>query len=267
MQTLLIGEDTRLQLHGVEVPPLLQYGALFSMTLSAQDVREHRKRFRSGPARLCREDNKVLGVWLFKTCRNGTLTEVTGRLASSRYTLPVVERLAAQKQPGWIPAALHPQEEARVASLQESGLLERPPASTFDAITDGLREALGVSVVFVTLIDDKEQTYPSCSGADVEGGAPRDAAVCSHTLLNQGPLMVPDMRLDPRFATSPPVALAGGVAYAGVPLRDEAGLPVGTLCLVDSKPRTLNEEEVACMLEHACRAEAAVRNTYRAAAA
>ena len=79
---------------------------------------------------------------------------------------------------------------------------------------------------------------------------PRETAFCAHAILENKLLIVPDTLLDERFAESPLVSGEPHIRfYAGCPLRSPGNFLVGTLCLIDTKPRELNAQQ-ADLLTH-----------------
>ncbi len=99
-------------------------------------------------------------------------------------------------------------------------------------------------IALVSLIDADRQWFKSRQGLDAcETG--RDISFCGHAILQDDPLVVPDALEDPRFADNPLVTGEPKIRfYAGMPLRLSSGFRVGTLCLIDRKPRRLEPEDL-----------------------
>jgi GAF domain-containing protein len=97
----------------------------------------------------------------------------------------------------------------------------------------------------ISLIDDKRQWFKSRVGIDVTY-TERELAFCTYSILNPTDVMVvPDATRDPRFANNPLVTGEPRVRfYAGAPLLTEDGSALGTLCVVDDRPRDLDEESL-----------------------
>jgi PAS domain S-box-containing protein len=119
-----------------------------------------------------------------------------------------------------------------------------------DRVTSLAARVLGVPVALVSLLDDERQWFKSSFGSGPgrefleQGLAWDDATFCSHTVLGEGPLVVPDARQDERFASNPLVSGPAKVRfYAGAPLSTSLGLRVGALCLLDFRPRAWSEDE------------------------
>jgi GAF domain-containing protein len=79
----------------------------------------------------------------------------------------------------------------------------------------------------------------------VSGETPRDMSFCAHAILDDRVLIVPDALADPRFADNPAVTGDYRVRfYAGCPLRLDNGAAVGTLCVIDTRPRQFTESQI-----------------------
>jgi sigma-B regulation protein RsbU (phosphoserine phosphatase) len=140
-------------------------------------------------------------------------------------------------------------EMARRRSLDALGVLDTPSEERFDRITRLARLTFDVMLSTVTLIDRDRAWFKSCAGGDyVE--APREVTFCAQTVLADEPVVVVDATMDERFATLPAVAGEPGIRfYAGFPVHDAYGTAIGTLCLYDIRPRTLDDTGVAIMAE------------------
>lgn len=140
-------------------------------------------------------------------------------------------------------------EHERLLALQLSGLLDTEPEPRFDRITRLAQLVLGSEIVLISLVDSERQWFKSKQGlAACETG--RDISFCGHAILGHGIFEVPDTLLDSRFVDNPLVTQAPFIRfYAGVPLS-RSGEQIGTLCFIDSKPRTLTarEREIATEL-------------------
>lgn len=139
-----------------------------------------------------------------------------------------------------MPAAPKPSsEDARLRLLKRLKILDTPAEEIFDRITRVVAEMLQVPIALVSLVDDDRQWFKSRVGMDVCETA-REAAFCAHALLEDDALVVEDTLEDARFAENPLVLSAPFIRfYAGVPLRSIDGIVLGTLCAIDTRPRTL----------------------------
>lgn len=134
-------------------------------------------------------------------------------------------------------------ERQRLIALNSLAILDTPAEAAFDRITRIARKALGVSTVLISLVDANRQWFKSRQGLDATETS-RAISFCGHAILGDGLFEIPDTHADPRFADNPLVTGAAQIRfYAGMPLRSHAGYALGTLCLIDSAPRTLTLEE------------------------
>lgn len=145
-------------------------------------------------------------------------------------------------------ASAKPANEAtRVATLNALTLLDAGPEERFDRLTRLAKRLFRVPVAKVTLVADETVFSLSCSGPLGEP-VPREVSFCSHAILGDDIMLVPDARLDERFHDSPLVLGEPHVRfYAGCPLFAPNGCKLGTLCLLDQVPRTLDEEDIALL--------------------
>jgi DNA-binding response OmpR family regulator len=147
----------------------------------------------------------------------------------------------------WVRAQRPPDEEKRLATLHSLNILDTPHEERFDRITRLAAKAFNVPVAMISLIDRERQWIKSSAGIDVQE-TPRDVAFCSHVVADRKPLLVQDASHDPRFAENPVVADGPKVRfYAGYPLFMDDGSCVGTLCLIDNKPRDLDDKSLSLL--------------------
>jgi len=128
-------------------------------------------------------------------------------------------------------------ENDRLDALYVTQLLDTLPEERFDRLTRLAKNALGVEVALITLIDKERQWFKSKQGTDVEG-TPRSIAFCDHTIRGDDVMVVKNLNDDERFKSNPLVTDDPNVSfYAGMPLITKSGHALGTLCVLDSKPR------------------------------
>lgn len=128
-------------------------------------------------------------------------------------------------------------------ALYERGILDTPPEERFDRVTRLARRLFDVDEALVNLIDRERQWTKSTSlGPQGNGNVvPRDESFCTTAILHPEGIVVEDATLDDRFKHNPNVTGTDHVRfYAGWPLAAPGGQRVGTLCLVDSRPRQLS---------------------------
>lgn len=133
-------------------------------------------------------------------------------------------------------------EARRLAALHALQLLDTAPEREFDALTALAAELLGCPTAMLTLIDSDRQWVKSGFNAPFDQST-RDAAFCDRTIRGEGVMVVPDVARDPRFAGNPLAAAHDIQFYAGLPIHaddaDGTARPIGALCVVDNRPRSL----------------------------
>ncbi|AFZ14093.1 GAF sensor hybrid histidine kinase [Crinalium epipsammum PCC 9333] len=135
------------------------------------------------------------------------------------------------------PPLLPPNEAQRLEALRRYNILDTPPEESFDRITTLAARLFEVPIALVSLVDEYRAWFKSSYGFDTPEVS-RESTMCSFALLYNDILIVPDTRSDPRFACMPFATSEPGLRfYAGAPLVTQDGFNLGTLCLLDSKPR------------------------------
>ena len=139
-------------------------------------------------------------------------------------------------------------EAARVAELRAYHILDTAPDARLDELTSLASQICGTPIALISLIDESRQWFLSNQGLAATETA-RDVAFCAHAIKDQQQmLVVGDAKLDDRFATNPLVMGDPNIRfYAGVPLVTPAGHALGTLCAIDSVPRTLNASQISAL--------------------
>jgi sigma-B regulation protein RsbU (phosphoserine phosphatase) len=143
-----------------------------------------------------------------------------------------------------IEAGTATREQLRLAAVDELELLDTPGEERFDRITRIARELFGVPVVEINLLDENRQFTKSPQIPGQSPNSPRSESFCDVTIQGSDLLVVPDATQDERFAHRTTVTGERHIRfYAGRPLSLHDGLNVGSLCLVDSTPRALNDAD------------------------
>lgn len=128
-------------------------------------------------------------------------------------------------------------EETRLRALDEYQLMDTPAEDDFDRLVELAARVFDVPTVLISLVARDRQFFKARVGLDVCETS-RDVSFCSHAILRDDILFVPDATRDPRFASNPLVLGHPFIRfYAGKPLVTPAGERVGTVCLIDSEPR------------------------------
>jgi diguanylate cyclase (GGDEF)-like protein len=133
--------------------------------------------------------------------------------------------------------AIPANEPSRLYRLAQTELLDTAHEERFDRIVRVARRLFGVPIALVSLVDENRQWFKSCIGIDATE-TPRDVSFCGHAILSDQVFVIPDATADKRFAANPLVTGAPHIRfYAGYPLDAGNGMRVGTLCVIDTKPR------------------------------
>ncbi len=141
---------------------------------------------------------------------------------------------------------LPPNEAERLRALLALELLDTAPEERFDRITRIAARLFDMPIVLVSLIDTERQWFKSRVGTDVTE-TPRDISFCAHTILQDDVLAVRNLAADERFSDNPIVTGMHARFYAGMPVRAPDGTKAGTLCLLDTRSRRLDDEQYALL--------------------
>ena len=151
----------------------------------------------------------------------------------------------------WLKAPLPDDEGRRLNALHALKILDTDADERFDRITRVASALFDVPIAVVSLVDEKRQWFKSCFGLDAKE-TPRDMAFCAFAILSKGALVVPDTLVDDRFAENPLVTGEPRIRfYAGYPLAMSNGHQIGTMCIIDTRPRDLNGEQLSLLRDMA----------------
>lgn len=138
-------------------------------------------------------------------------------------------------------------EDKRLQALRDLLILDTTSEERFDRITQFAKFEFDVPIVVISLVDDDRQWFKSVIGLDVCSTS-RDVAFCSHAILQDNIMIVEDATKDERFFDNPLVTGEPHIRfYAGAQLAMPTGEKVGTLCLIDQKPGTLDEVDLTIL--------------------
>ena len=145
-------------------------------------------------------------------------------------------------------------EQRRLEVLRSLDILDTKHEERFDRLTRMAKRMFDVPIVVVSLVDENREWFKSCIGLRLKE-ASREISFCGHVILENEILIIPDTLADPRFSDNPLVVENPHVRfYAGCPLIIN-GYKLGTLCIIDQKPRGFNNEDAAALKDLAATVE------------
>jgi GAF domain-containing protein len=140
-------------------------------------------------------------------------------------------------------------EELRMAAVARYEILDSPPDGAFDRITSLAARIFGVPIATITVVDHDRIWFKSKHGIDAEQ-IDRDPGLCASAIIDYEPWVVNDASKDPRTLENPLVRGELGLRfYAGAPLTTAEGYNLGTLNIIDIKPRVLSNDELLTLTE------------------
>ena len=138
-------------------------------------------------------------------------------------------------------------EDDRLHALRQLLILDTPPEERFDRVVSFASQEFDVPIALITLVDAERQWFKASIGLDVCETS-RDISFCGHAILTDDTMVVADASQDPRFSDNPLVTGQPLIRfYAGAPLKLPSGENIGTICLIDRTPRTLDKVDLAIL--------------------
>lgn len=142
-------------------------------------------------------------------------------------------------------------EEGRLAALRRYQIIDTEIERPFETIVSLVEDVFTLPICAISLLDADRQWLKAQRGLQV-CETPRDLAFCHYAIQQVEPLVVPDTHLDARFASNPLVTGEPHLrAYAGIPLVTPDGYQIGTLCVMDLKPRDFTADELRILSKFA----------------
>jgi GAF domain-containing protein len=145
-------------------------------------------------------------------------------------------------------------EHARLELLRQYGILDTAAEPVFDEITARAAEICQTPISLLSFVDRDRAWFKSATGLQLRETS-RETSFCAHAICQDDVYVAPDMLADERFWHNPLVTQKPHLRfYAGVPLLSPEGLALGTLCVIDRKPRELTPEQTGELKDLAKRA-------------
>ncbi|MGJ9416223.1 GAF domain-containing protein [Massilia sp. CMS3.1] len=155
-------------------------------------------------------------------------------------------------------------EAQRLAALAATNLVDTLSDERFERIVRLASKVTESPIALLSLLTARRQWFKARVGLPAQQ-TPREWAFCSHAILQDGPFVVEDALSDTRFSDNPLVLADPHIRfYAGVPVRDPSGRPMGTLCVIDREPRKLRASELQALIDLAAIAESEIEASIKA---
>jgi two-component sensor histidine kinase len=137
-----------------------------------------------------------------------------------------------------------PKENQRMAAVRRYDILDSPPDGAFDRITALAARRFKVPISIISIVDEDRIWFKSHHGLPVEQ-IDREPGLCASAIMEDRPYLIEDARKDPRSLANPLVAGEFGLRfYAAVPLTTSDGHNLGTLCVIDKEPRSIDDHQI-----------------------
>jgi diguanylate cyclase (GGDEF)-like protein len=151
--------------------------------------------------------------------------------------------------------ALPINEKKRLDALSALNILDTQSEERFDRLTRLAAKMFHVPIALVSLIDESRQWFKSREGLAVTETS-REVSFCGHTILQDKPLVIKDVMSDLRFADNPLVTGEPHIRfYAGCQIKAPNGLSIGTLCIIDTKPKDFSDDDLESLQDLATMVE------------
>ena len=236
-------------------------------TASAMPMRATTVRFGDALWRLLERESAREGVSAAQFVRDATilriaygmgqrgdaeLEEALGRTLK-RHEGAVPEDPALRRRALLDAAASAVQDPDRLDALRATGLLDSDVSPSFDRLARLAARVLNAPVALVSLVDSDRQFFKSCLGLPEPWGSQRQAPLshsfCQHAVASREPMVIDDARQHEWLRDNLAIREMGVIAYAGIPLIDPEGHALGTLCVIDSRPRHWTTDQVELLTD------------------
>lgn len=134
-------------------------------------------------------------------------------------------------------------EQQRLNAVKSYNILDSLPEEDYDNITALVASICDMPIALIAILDSDRNFFKSHHGIPFNQ-SPRDISFCGHTILGDDILIINDARNDERFADNPLITEQHAIFYAGVPLINPEGFPLGTICFFDHEPREISESQI-----------------------
>lgn len=143
-----------------------------------------------------------------------------------------------------IPVPIPANEAERLASLHRMQILSTPGEAAFDKVTYVAQHVFKTPMAWISIVDEHKQWFKSAVGVEIRE-TPRELSFCGHVAYHGETMVIENAAEDERFCDHPLVCAGLNIRfYAGRPLKNHEGYIIGSLCVIDTVPRTLTEEEL-----------------------
>jgi GAF domain-containing protein len=174
--------------------------------------------------------------------------DAIARVTGAREAEPAAALDGARRRRALLDAAQAVGDEQRLEALEATGLLDSDISPSFDRLARLASHVLHAPVALVSLVDADRQFFKSCLGLPEPWASERETPLthsfCQHAVASREPLIVSDAREHPLLHDNLAIRDIGVIAYAGIPLIDDAGHALGTLCVIDSQPRHWTSHQI-----------------------
>jgi len=140
---------------------------------------------------------------------------------------------------------------ARLEEIRRVVTARAGDQQVFDRLTSLVTSLLDVPISLISVVEPERQLFASCVGLEPPWSDARETPLshsfCQHAVLSQEPLVIEDARAHPLVSENPAIQDLNVVAYLGIPLTTSRGHTIGSLCAIDSQPRSWSERDVAVL--------------------